>query len=136
MSEVTVSPEVAELGDKFVNLSVKQAQELANYLKDKYGIEPAGGGAVMMAPAAAAEDAGPAKAAEPTSFKINLKTKGSKPIEAIKVVKAATNLGLKEAKALVDGAPQIIKTGLSKEDAEKLVKELIEAGADAEVVPE
>lgn len=122
--------EIKELGDKIVGLTLKQAQELANYLKEVHGIEPAGGG-VMMAAAPAAAPGAAAAPAEPTSFKVVLKTKGGQPIPVIKVVRAATNLGLKEAKELVDGAPKTIKDGLSKEEAEKLVKELTEAGADA-----
>ena len=118
--------EIKELGDKIVALSLKQAQELADYLKEEHGIEPAAGGAVMMAgPAAAAE----AEAEEKTSFDVELKEIGDKKIQVIKVVRAATGLGLKEAKDLVESAPTVVKDGLPKEDAEKLKAELEEVGA-------
>ncbi len=124
------SAEVKDLGDKIVNLSVKDAQSLTDYLKDEYGIEPAGGGAVMMA-------AGPAAAAEedeaPTAFDVVLTEAGASKINVIKVVRAATGLGLKEAKEIVDSAPKAIKEDLSKEDAEKLQKEIEEAGGKVEV---
>jgi len=118
--------EIKQLGDKIVALSLKQAQELADYLKEEHGIEPAAGGAVMMAgPAAAAE----AEAEEKTSFDVELKEIGDKKIQVIKVVRAATGLGLKEAKDLVEGAPKVVKDGLPKEEAEKLKAELEEVGA-------
>lgn len=127
------SAAVKDLGDKIVNLSVKDAQSLADYLKAEYGIEPAGGGAVMMAAggggggaAAEAEDA-------PTMFDVVLADGGANKINVIKVVRAATNLGLKEAKDIVDGAPKTIKEGMSKEDADKLKKELEAAGAKVEL---
>ncbi len=120
---------VKELGDKIAGLTLKDAQELANYLKESYGIEPAAGGAVMMAgPAAAAE-----VAEEPTTFDVTLKEAGANKIGCIKVVRTATGLGLKEAKDLVDGAPKVVKENISKEDAEKLKKELEEAGAKVEM---
>lgn len=126
------SSEIKEIGDKIVTLSIKDAQSLADYLKETYGIEPAGGGAVMMAPGAAA--AGEAEAAEePTMFDVILADAGSSKINVIKIVRAATQVGLKEAKDLVDSAPKAIKEGISKEDAEKLQKELDEAGAKVEV---
>lgn len=116
--------EIKDLGDKIVALNLKQAQELADYLKDEHGIEPAAGGAVMMAgPAAAVEEE------EQTSFAVELKSHGDSKIQVIKAVRAATSLGLKEAKELVDAAPKVIKDGLSKEDAEKLQKDLEAAGA-------
>lgn len=127
------SAAVKDIGDKIVNLSVKDAQSLADYLKAEYGIEPAGGGAVMMAAggggggaAAEAEDA-------PTMFDVVLTDGGANKINVIKVVRAATNLGLKEAKDIVDGAPKTIKEGMSKEDADKLKKELEAAGAKVEL---
>ena len=126
------SASVKDLGDKIVSLTVKDAQSLADYLKSAYGIEPAGGGAVMMA-----GPAGPAAAAEaedaPTMFDVILKDGGANKINVIKVVRAATGLGLKEAKDMVDGAPKTVKEGVSKEDAEKLKKELEEAGAKIEL---
>lgn len=120
---------VAELGDKLAGLSLKDAVELAKYMKDTYGIEPAAGGAVMMAGPAAAAPA----AEEKTSFDVVLKAAGEKKIQVIKVVREATGLGLKEAKELVDGAPKPVKQGLSKEDAEKLKKTLEENGATVEL---
>ncbi len=123
------SGEIKEIGDKIVSLTVKDAQLLADYLKDTYGIEPAGGGAVMMAGGGGEAEA----AEEPTVFDVILAAAGDKKINVIKVVRAATQVGLKEAKDLVDGAPKSIKEGISKEDAEKLQKELEEAGAKVEV---
>ncbi len=125
------SAEVKELGDKIVNLSVKDAQNLADYLKDTYGIEPAGGGAVMMAGPAGGGEAEAEEA--PTVFDVILADAGSTKINVIKVVRAATQLGLKEAKEIVDSAPKAVKEDISKEDAEKLKKELEEAGAKVEL---
>jgi large subunit ribosomal protein L7/L12 len=124
------SAEVKELGDKIVNLTVKDAQLLADYLKATYGIEPAGGGVMM-----AAGGGGEAKEAEeaPTVFDVILADAGATKINVIKVVRAATQLGLKEAKDIVDGAPKTVKTDISKEDAEKLKKELEAAGAKVEL---
>ncbi len=126
------SAETKELADKIVELTAKQAQELADYLKDVHGIEPAGGAiAVAAAPGAgggeAAEDTGP------TSYDVILKAAGDKKIAVIKEVRAATGLGLKDAKALVDEAPKAVKEGLSKEEADDLAKKLEEAGATIEV---
>jgi large subunit ribosomal protein L7/L12 len=125
---------VEELGDRIVGLTLKEAVELATYLKDKYNIEPAAGGAVVMAGggggggAAAAE-----KAEEKTTFDVVLKSAGDKKIQVIKVVRTATGLGLKEAKDLVEGAPKVVKEALPKADAEKLKKELEEQGATVEL---
>jgi len=125
-----VSADVKTLGDKIAGLTLKSAQELVDYLKSAYGIEPAAGGAVMMAgPAAAAAEV----AEEPTTFDVTLKDAGANKIGVIKVVRTATALGLKEAKDLVDGAPKMVKENISKEDAEKLKKELEEAGAKVEM---
>lgn len=129
----TFSTEIKELAEKIVGLTLKQAQELVDCLKQDYGIEPAGSGAVMMAPAAAGGGAAAAPAEEKTSFDVILKGGGDKKINVIKVVRAATNLGLKEAKDLVEGAPKTVKEGLPKEEAEKLKKELEEAGAAVEI---
>ena len=127
-----VAAELKELGDKLVGLTLKQAVDLAAYLKDEHGIEPAAGGVVMAgggggggAPAEAAE--------EKTTFDVVLKGAGDKKIQVIKVVRTATGLGLKEAKDLVEGAPKVVKEALSKEDAEKLKKELTDAGAEIEI---
>jgi large subunit ribosomal protein L7/L12 len=122
---------VKELGDKIVTLSLMQAKELADYLKDVYGIEPAAGGAVMMAgPVTAA----PAEVAvEKTTFDVILTGFGDKKIQVIKEVRALTGLGLKEAKDLVDGVPKPVKEGVSKEDAEAAKKQLEAAGATIEL---
>jgi len=122
---------IEELGDKIVGLTLKQAVELAGYLKDKYNIEPAAGGAVMMAGGGGA--AAPEKAEEKTTFDVVLKSAGEKKIQVIKVVRTATGLGLKEAKDLVEGAPKVVKEALTKPDADKLKKELEEQGATVEL---
>ncbi len=127
----TFSAETKELGDKIVALTLMQANELVDYLKEEYGIEAAaGGGVVMAAPVAggAAEEA-----EEKTSFDVVLKGFGDKKIQVIKEVRALTGLGLKEAKELVEGAPKAIKEGLSKEDAEAAQKQLEDAGATVEL---
>ena len=115
--------------EQLVNLSVKEVNELATVLKDEYGIEPAA--------AAVAVAAGPAAGApaveEKTSFDVLLKSAGAKKLDVVKVVKAQTGLGLKEAKELVDGAPAVVKEGLPKADAEGLKKELEAAGAEVEL---
>ncbi len=128
--EVAVSDELKAIGDKLAQLTLKQAVDLAGYLKSAYGIEAAAGGAVMMAaPAAAAA----APVEEKTQFDVILKAAGDKKINVIKVVRALTNLGLKEAKDLVEGAPKPVKTGVSKEDAETAKKQLEESGATVEI---
>lgn len=128
------SAAVKDIGDKIVGLSVKDAQSLADYLKDTYGIEPAGGGAVMMAGPMAGGGGAATEADEaPTVFDVILADSGANKINVIKVVRAATNLGLKEAKDMVDATPKAVKEGISKEDAEKLKKELEEAGAKVEL---
>lgn len=124
------SAEIKDLADKIVNLSVKEAQSLVDCLKDDHGIEPAGGGAVMMAGPA---DGGGAVAEEKSSFDVVLTSAGDKKIQVIKAVRAATGLGLKEAKDLVDNAPKPIKEGANKEEAEQLKKELEEAGGAVEL---
>ncbi len=126
------SADIKELGDKIVGLTIKQAQDLVDYLKATYGIEPAGG-AVMVAGGAAAGGAAAEAPAEPTAFDVILKAAGDKKIQVIKVVRAATNLGLKEAKELVDGAPKTVKENLSKDEAEKLAKELKDSGGEVEI---
>ena len=128
-----VAEDIKTLGDKIVGLTLKQAVELAGYLKDTHGIEPAAGGAVMMAGGGGGGAAAAEKAEEKTTFDVILKAGGDKKIQVIKVVRAATNLGLKEAKDLVEGAPKPIKEGLEKADAEKLKKELEEQGATVEL---
>ena len=121
-----------ELGEKIVGLTLKEAKELSDYLEEVHGIKPAAGGAVMMA-APTGDGGGAAAAAEKTEFDVVLEGFGDKKIGVIKVVRAATSLGLKEAKDLVEGVPAKIKEGLSKEDAEKLKKELEEAGGTVSI---
>ncbi len=125
--------EITELGDKIVALSLLQARQLSDYLKEKHGIEAAAGGAVMMAAPAGGAAAGEAKAEEQTTFDVVLKAAGEKTIQVIKVVRAATNLGLKEAKELVTAAPKVVKAGVDKAEAEKLKKELEAEGATVEL---
>src|SRR4051812_5545273 len=127
-----VAEDIKQLGDKIVGLTLKQAVYLASYLKDAHGIEPAAGGVVMQGGGGGA--AAPAeKEEEKSTFDVVLKSGGEKKIQVIKVVRAATQLGLKEAKDLVEGAPKVVKEGLSKEDAEKLKKELEEQGGTVEL---
>ncbi len=116
--------DIKALGEKIVALTLLQAKELSDYLKDEHGIEPAGG--VMMAGPAAG---GEAAEEEKTQFDVVLKVVGDKKIQVIKVVRAHTQLGLKEAKDLVDSAPKAVREGLSKDEAEQLKKELEEVGA-------
>src|SRR5262249_33620276 len=112
-----------ELGDKIVALTLKQAKELSDYLEDVHGIKAAAGGAVMMAAAPGAAAGAPAAEAK-TEFDVVLEGfDAAKKIGVIKVIRALTNLGLKEAKDLVEGAPGKVKEGVSKEDADKAKKE-------------
>src|SRR5437763_2479088 len=128
-----VAEDIKQLGDNIVKLTLKQAVDLASYLKDTYQIEPAAGGAVMMAgPAGGGAAAAPVEEAKST-FDVVLKSGGDKKIQVIKVVRAATQLGLKEAKDLVEGAPKTVKEGLTKEEAEKLKKEIEEQGGTVEL---
>lgn len=128
MAEVTA--EIKDIGDKIAGLTLTQAKSLTDYLKDTHGIEPAAGGAVMMAAPADGAGGGAAKAEEKTEFTVVLKAGGDNKLGVIKVVRAArADLGLKEAKALVDGAPQKLVEGVSKADADKWKKELEGAGA-------
>jgi large subunit ribosomal protein L7/L12 len=127
----TSSSKVKKLGDDIMSLTLMQAKELGDYLKDEYGVEPAAGGAVMVAGPAAQ---GPAEEKEEkTSFDVILKEFGEKKIQVIKEVRALTGLGLKEAKDLVDNVPKPVKEGLSKEDAEEARKKLEEVGAVVEL---
>jgi large subunit ribosomal protein L7/L12 len=118
------------LGDKIVSLTLLQAKALADYLENVHGIKPAGGG-VMMAAGPAAAAAAPAEAK--TEFDVVLVAFGENKIGVIKVVRAATGLGLKEAKDLVEAAPKPVKTGIAKADADKLKAELEGAGAKVEI---
>ena len=128
------SASAKELGDKIVKLTLLEAKELSDYLEEVHGIKAAAGGAVMMAPVAGAAGAGGA-AAEPakTEFDVVLEGYGDKKIGVIKVIRQITGLGLKEAKDLVEGVPAKVKEGISKEDAEKIKKELEEAGATVSI---
>jgi large subunit ribosomal protein L7/L12 len=122
-----------ELGDKIVKLTLMQAKELGDYLKEVHGIEPAGGAAVMMAGPAAGVGGEAAAAEEKTSFSVILKEIGDKKIQVIKEVRALTGLGLKEAKDLVDGVPKPVKEGVNKDEAEAAKKQLEAAGAVVEI---
>ena len=131
MAEATA--DIKELGDKLAGLTLKQAVDLATYLKETHGIEAAAGGAVMMAGPATGQAAPAEKAEEKTTFDVVLKAAGDKKIQVIKEVRAATGLGLKEAKDLVEGAPKTVKENIDKPEAEKLKKELEEQGATVEL---
>jgi large subunit ribosomal protein L7/L12 len=122
--------DVKALGDSLVELTVKEVNELASYLKETYGIEPAA--AVVVAGGAGAAG-GAAAAAEKTNFDVVLKASGPNKLQIVKLVKELTGLGLKEAKDMVDGAPKTIKEGLPKDEAENLRKQLAEAGAEVEL---
>lgn len=122
---------IKDLGDKLAGLTLKEAVDLGDYMKDTYGIEAAAGGAVMMA--GPAEGGGAAAVEEQSEFDVVLKGDGGQKIKVIKVVREVTGLGLKEAKDLVDGMPSKIKEGLSKEDAEALAEKFKEVGADVEI---
>ena len=125
---------VAELGDQLAKLTIAEAVELKNYLKEKYGIEPAAGAVAVAAPVAAAAAA---PAAEPTEFNVILEPgfDAAKKIGIIKVVREITGLGLAEAKAAVEGAPKAMKEGVEKKIAEDVKKKLEEAGAKVSVKP-
>jgi large subunit ribosomal protein L7/L12 len=122
--------DIKALGDQLVELTVKEVNELASYLKETYGIEPAAAAAVVAAPAGGG---GAAAAAEKTNFDVVLKSAGANKLQIVKLVKELTGLGLKEAKDVVDGAPKTIKEGLPKDEAENLKKQLVEAGAEVEL---
>ncbi len=119
------SSEISDLAEKLVGLTVKDAQSLVDCMKEVHGIEPAGGGVVM---AAGGGGGGAEEAEEKTAFDAVLENFGDKKIQVIKAVRSITALGLKEAKELVESCPKAIKEGVSKEDAEKIKKEIEEAG--------
>lgn len=127
------SDQAKELGDKIAGLTLKEAKELSDYLEDEHGIKAATGGGVMMAGPMPGAEGGAEAEAEQTEFDVVLDNFGDKKIGVIKVVRAATGLGLKEAKELVEGVPSKVKEGVSKEDAEKLKGELEEAGATVSI---
>ena len=124
--------DIKALGDQLVELTVKEVNELASYLKETHGIEPAAA-AVVAGPAAGGAGGGAAAAAEKTNFDVVLKAAGPNKLQIVKLVKELTGLGLKEAKDVVDGAPKTIKEGLPKDEAENLKKQLVEAGAEVEL---
>ena len=123
--------DLKKVAEQLVGLTVKEVNELADILKDEYGIEPAAGGAVMMA--GPAGDASGAAAEEKSEFDVVLKSAGGSKLAVVKLVKELTGLGLKEAKDLVDNTPSSIKEAVSKDDAEGLKKSLEEAGAEVEL---
>ncbi len=122
--------DVKALAENLVSLTVKEVQELADFLKSEYGIEPAAAAAVAVT---GGDGAGPAAVEEKTAFNVVLKGAGASKLNVVKIVKDLTGLGLKEAKDLVDGAPKNIKEGISKAEAEEIVARLKEAGADVEI---
>ena len=121
--------DLKKLAEELVNLTVKEVSELAAILKEEYGIEPAAAAVAVAAPAAA----GDAAPAEKSTFDVILTTAGQAKLQVVKVVKEITNLGLKEAKDLVDAAPKPVKEGVSKEEAESIKAQLEEAGAEVEL---
>ena len=120
--------DVKTLAESLVGLTVKEVQELAEFLKTEYGIEPA-----AVAAAASSEAPGAAAVEEKTAFNVILKSSGANKLAIVKIVKELTGLGLKEAKDLVDGAPKPIKEGVDKATAEELKTKLTDAGADVEI---
>ncbi|MHC4949236.1 MAG: 50S ribosomal protein L7/L12 [Planctomycetota bacterium] len=126
----TFEEKITSLGDNIAGLSLKEAVDLADYMKDAYGIEPAAGGAVMMAGPGGGEAAA---VEEQIEFDVILESCGEKKIQVIKTVREATGLGLKEAKDLVDGAPKAVKEKISKEDAEALKTKIEEAGGSVSI---
>lgn len=124
--------DLKEFAEQLVNLTVKEVNELADILKEEYGIEPAAGAPVMVASAGAGEGDGGGEA-EKTEFDVILKSAGGSKLAVVKLVKELTGVGLKEAKELVDGAPKAIKEGVAKDEAEGLKKQLEEAGAEVEL---
>lgn len=124
--------DIKAIAEELVNLTVKEVNELAEVLKEEYGIEPAAAAAVAVA-APAAGDGGAGGGEEKTEFDVILKAAGGSKLQVVKAVKELTGLGLKEAKELVDGAPKAVKEGVSKEEAESVKAALTEAGAEVEV---
>lgn len=121
--------DVKALAEGLVALTVKEVQELADFLKTEYGIEPAAAAVVMSA----GGGEGAAAVEEKTAFNVELKAAGASKLNVVKIVKEITGLGLKEAKDLVDGAPKVIKEGVSKAEAEEIAAKLKEAGAEVEI---
>jgi large subunit ribosomal protein L7/L12 len=123
--------DIKSLGDQLVSLTVKEVQELATYLKETHGIEPAAAAVAVAAPGAGGADGG--AAAVQTAFDVILKSGGQAKLGVVKLVKDITGLGLKEAKDLVDKAPSPVKEGVTKEEAESIKAQLTEAGAEVEI---
>ena len=123
--------DLKKLAEELVNLSVKDVKELADILKEQYGIEPAAAAVAVAAPAAGG--AAGAAEAEQTEFDVIMKSAGAAKLQVVKVVKDLTGLGLKEAKEIVDGCPKAVKEKVSKEEAESIKKQLEEAGAEVEL---
>ena len=121
--------DVKALAEGLVALTVKEVQELADFLKSEYGIEPAAAAVVV----AAGGEGGAAAVEEKTAFDVILKSAGPSKLNVVKIVKDLTGLGLKEAKDLVDGAPKPLKEGISKAEADEIAAKLKEAGADVEI---
>jgi large subunit ribosomal protein L7/L12 len=121
--------DVKQLAEQLVALTVKDVQELADFLKSEYGIEPAAAAVVV----ASGDGGGAAAVAEKTAFDVILKSGGASKLNVVKIVKDLTGLGLKEAKELVDGAPKPVKEGVTKAEAEEVANKLKEAGADVEI---
>jgi len=121
--------DLKKFAEELVNLSVKEVNELAKLLKDEYGIEPAAAAVAVAGPAAAEAP----KVEEKTTFDVILKAAGGQKLQIVKLVKDITGLGLKEAKAVVDAAPGPVKEGVSKEEAEAIKGQLVEAGAEVEL---
>ncbi len=120
--------ELKDFAEQLVNLTVKEVNELANILKDEYGIEPAAAAVAVAGPAAAGEEV-----EEQTEFDVILTAAGGSKLAVVKLVKELTGLGLKEAKGIVDSAPAAVKEGVTKDEAEGLKKSLEEAGAEVEL---
>ncbi len=123
------SADTKSMGDKIAEMTLKQAKELSDYLKDVHGIEPASGGAVMMA---APAEGGAAAPVEQTEFDVILTGFGDKKLNVVKVVKNLTGASLMDAKKMVESCPATLKEGVSKEDAEKIKAEIVEAGGTVE----
>ena len=124
--------DIKAIAEELVNLTVKEVSELAEVLKEEYGIEPAAAAAVAVA-APAAGDGGAGGGEEKTEFDVILKAAGGSKLQVVKAVKELTGLGLKEAKELVDGAPKAVKEGVGKDEAEGIKKAIEEAGAEVEL---
>ena len=122
--------DLKKFAEELVNLSVKEVNELAKILKDEYGIEPAAAAVAVAGPVASNEAAA---VEEKTSFDVILKAAGGQKLQIVKLVKDITGLGLKEAKAVVDAAPAPVKEGVSKDEAEAIKNQLVEAGAEVEL---